>query len=173
MSCRPGSVTVLAAVLLLPRPASLHAQVSPAWSACKPDNLSTFNCASYYSGTVTLAATLKTPNGTETRTITATVSAGRVSCRVEGPSDPAFDGPGLIAVEHANTANAGAYTIQIWCPDAPGGKPTHNDAPAIDTYERQATTYGVLEGRDAHEHPDADAANGVTGTETVSWSLRR
>ena len=27
--------------------------------------------------------------------------------------------------------------------------------------------------QDSHEHPDADAANGVSGTETITWSLRR
>ena len=129
--------------------------------------------AGQYASTVTLTATLKTPNGTETRSISATVTAGRVTCRVKGPSDPAFEGPGLLAVEHGNTANAGEYVIQVWCPDAPGGKASGDDAPAIDSYRRQAASYALLEGRDEHEHPDADAANGVAGTETVTWSLRR
>ncbi len=172
MACRSRSLTVLAAALLLHGAPSLRAQ-APSWANCKADNLSNFNCASYYSGTVTLTAALKTPSGAESRTISATVTAGRVSCRVKGPADPAFEGPGLLAVEHANTANAGEYIIQVWCPDAPGGKASRDDAPVIDSYRRQAANYAVLEGKDEHEHPDADAANGVTGTETVSWSLRR
>jgi hypothetical protein len=163
---------VALAVLLRTSPL-LYGQVTASWSGCKTDNLSTYNCASYYNGTVTLTAALKTPNGTESRSITATVAAGRVTCRVKGPTDSPFDGPGLLAVEHGNTANAGEYTIQVWCPEAPGGKPSRDDAPAIDSYKRQAANYGILEGKDEHEHPDTDAANGVTGTETVSWSLRR
>lgn len=171
MTRRPWPLAGLAAALLAPSsPVSAQA---PSWSGCKTDNLSNYNCASYYTGTITLTAALKTSNGTETRSIAATVAAGRVTCRVKAPSTPAFDGAGLLAVEHGNTANAGEYTIQVWCPDAPGGKPSAHDAPAIDTYKRQATDYGRLEGRDEHEHPEADAANGVTGTEAVTWSLRR
>lgn len=170
---RSGIVSFLAPALLLLGPPALHGQANASWSACRTDRLSNYNCASYYSGTVTLTATLKTPNGTETRSISATVTAGRVTCRVKGPSDPAFEGPGLLAVEHGNTANAGEYVIQVWCPDAPGGKASGDDAPAIDSYRRQAANYALLEGRDEHEHPDADAANGVAGTETVTWSLRR
>jgi hypothetical protein len=173
MARRINSIVLFALAVLLQGSTALQAQANASWSGCKTDNLSNYNCASYYSGTVTLTAELKTPDGTETRSITASVSAGRVTCRVKGPTDPQFDGPGLLAVEHGNTANAGEYTIQVWCPDAPGAKPSRDDAPAIDSYQRQATNYGVLEGKDQHEHPDADAANGVTGTEIVTWSLRR
>ncbi len=173
MARRHRSAALLALALLLQNMTPLPAQATPSWSGCKTDNLSNYNCASYYSGTVVLTAALKTPSGTETRRITATVLAGRVTCRVEGPTDPPFDGPGLLAVEHGNTANAGEYTIQVWCPEAAGKKPSRDEAPAIDSYERQAANYAVLEGKDEHEHPDADAANGVTGTETVTWSLKR
>lgn len=173
MARHPASLPLLAAAVVLLSAPPLHAQAAPSWSGCKTDALSSYNCASYYSGSVTLTASLKTPDGTETRVITAAVTAGRVTCRVTGPSDPAFDGPGLLAVEHANTANAGEYTIQVWCPARPGSKPSRDDAPAIDSYKRHASNYGLLEGKDEHEHPDADAANGVTGTETVTWSLHR
>ena len=173
MVCRSSSGTIVALAPLLLSFSTLNAQAYTSWSACKTDALSTYNCASYYSGTVTLTSVLKTPNGTESRSITATISSGRVTCRVKARTDPVFDGPGLLAVEHGNTANAGEYTIQVWCPDAAGGTPTRDDAPAIDSYKRQAPNYGVLEGQDAHEHPDTDAANGVTGTETITWSLRR
>lgn len=172
MRCSSSGTIFALAFLLLSSP-SLHAQTTSSWAACRTDSLSNYNCASYYTGTVTLTAALKTPSGTETRSIAATVSAGRVTCRVQGPTDPAFEGPGLLAVEHENTANAGEYTIQVWCPDAAGGRASRDDAPVIDSYKRQAANYFVLEGKDEHEHPDADAANGVTGTETVTWTLRR
>jgi len=173
MARRSSLIGILALALILQGRSPVGAQAAPSWSACKTDNLSNYNCASYYTGTVTLAAELKTPNGVESRSITATVAAGRVTCRVKGATEPAFDGAGMLVVEHANTANSGQYTIRVWCPDAPGGKPSRDDAPAIDSYERQAASYGVLEGKDQHEHSDADAANGVTGTETITWALRR
>jgi hypothetical protein len=31
----------------------------------------------------------------------------------------------------------------------------------------------VLQGTDPHEHPDADEVNGLSGTETIVWELRR
>ena len=173
MARRSGSISLLALGLILQSQALLRAQANTSWSACKTDNLSNYNCASYYSGTVTLTAQLKTPDGTEARSITATVAGGRVTCRVKGPTEPAFEGAGMLAVEHESTANAGEYSVQVWCPDSPGARPSRDDAPVIDTYKQQAANYGVLEGKDAHEHPDTDAANGVTGTETITWSLRR
>jgi len=164
---------LLALALALEGHISLAAQATTSWSGCKTDNLSNYNCASYYSGTITLASEPKTPNGVESRSITATVTAGRVSCRVKQGTEPVYEGAGLFAVEHANTANAGEYTVKVWCPTASGGRPSRDDAPAIDSYERQAANYGVLEGKETHEHPEADAANGVTGTETITWALRR
>ena len=170
MTPRSSLIGILALALILQVHSPVGAQTAPSWSACKTDKLSNYNCASYYTGTVTLAAELKTPNGVESRSITATIVAGRVTCRVKGATEPAFEGAGMLLVEHANTANSGEYTIRVWCPDAPGGKPSDL---AIDSYERQAASYGVLEGKDQHEHPEADAANGVSGTETITWALRR
>lgn len=173
MPVRTASLGVLALVLSFDGPAALGGQAAGSWSGCKTDSLSTYNCASYYSGTVSLVSELKTPNGTESRSIVATVTAGRVTCRVQVDGGPAFEGPGMLVAEHGGTGNAGRYTIKVWCPEAAGARPTRDDHPMIDSYERQAASYAVLEGKDAHEHPDADSANGVTGTETVTWALRR
>jgi hypothetical protein len=151
----------------------LHAQGAGPWSSCKTDSLSNYNCASYYSGTISLTSELKTPNGTETRSVVATVTAGRVVCRVKDATGNVFDAPGMLAAEHASTGSSGAYTIQVWCPGAKGERVSRNDSPAIDTYERQAADYATLTGKDAHDHPETDAANGVSGTETITWQLHR
>lgn len=173
MTVHPTHVGILALGLTLHGHTSLHGQATGSWSGCKTDSLSTYNCAPYYSGTVSLSSELKTANGTESRSIVATVTAGRVACRISGTSGPAFEGPGMLVAEHAGTGNAGKYTIRVWCPEAAGTRPTRDDSPVIDTYEQQAANYAALEGKDSHEHPDADAANGVSGTETIAWSLRR
>lgn len=173
MAIHPTYVATLTLFFTLQAHAPLRGQAAGSWSGCKTDSLSTYNCAPYYSGTVSLSSELKTPNGTESRSIVATVTAGRVACRVKGADGSAFEGPGMLVAEHAGTGNAGKYTIKVWCPEAAGTRPTRDDYPVIDTYERQAANYAALDGKDAHEHPDADAANGVSGTETITWSLRR
>ncbi len=170
---RSARLGLVAVTLLLTSHLSLRAQVGTTWADCKTDGLSTFNCARYYTGTVSLASELKTPNGTDIRSVVATITAGKVACRVKTPDGPAFEGAGMLVVEHSGTGNAGKYSIKVGCPEEAGKRPTRDDYPAIDTYEQTATNYAALEGKDAHEHPDADAANGVTGTETVTWSLRR
>ena len=153
--------------------APLRAQVAGPWSGCKTDSLSNYNCAHYYSGTLSLTSALKTADGTVTRSIVATVTAGRVTCRVEETGTAAFEGSGMLAAEHAGTGNSGKYTLKVWCPEAKGERPTRNDTPIIDTYGQQAADYATLEGKDAHEHPAADPANGVSGTETLAWRLHR
>ena len=163
----------LLVLALTQAPSPLRAQTTTSWSGCKTDSLSNYNCAQYYSGTVSLSSELKTPGGTEARSVVATITAGRVACRVKGPEGAAFEGPGMVAAEHAGTGNNGNYVIKVWCPEAAGARPSRGDAPTIDTYDREAASYAVLEGKDAHEHPDADKANGVTGTETIIWGLRR
>jgi hypothetical protein len=164
------------ALFLLPIaliPSVLPAQGSAAWSGCRADSLSIYNCAQYYSGTVSLASELKTANGTETSSVIATVTGGRVTCRVKGPETPEFEAPGMLAVEHGSNMNSGAFKIQVWCPEAAGERVTRHDAPSIETYDQRAPDYTTLDGRDAHEHPNTDAANGVTGTEVIIWRLRR
>ena len=163
-------------LVLLPlalSPSLLPAQVSAAWSLCKTDSLSTYNCAPYYSGTVSLSSELKSPSGTETRSVIATVTAGRVSCKVKEPDAAEFEAPGMLAVEHGSTMNSGDFKISVWCPQEAGARVSRRDAPSIETYDQRAADYATLEGKDAHEHPNTDAANGVSGTETITWRLRR
>ena len=167
------AVLFLLALVLMQGPAHLRAQASGPWSGCKTDSLSNYNCAQYYSGTVTYNSELKTPNGTEVRSITATVNGGKVSCKVKTPDGPAFDGPGMLAAEHSGTGPSGQYNIKVWCPESAEGRPTRKDYPVIDTYDQEAADYAKLEGKDSHDHPDADAANGITGTETIAWQLTR
>ena len=163
-------------LLVLPlalTPSVLPAQGSAAWSGCRADSLSIYNCAHYYSGTVSLTSELKSANGTETSSIIATVAAGRVTCRVKPSDSPEFEAPGMLAVEHGSNMNSGAFKISVWCPAAAGEHVSRRDSPSIETYDQRAADYATLEGRDAHEHPNTDAANGVTGTEVIIWRLRR
>jgi hypothetical protein len=164
------------ALLLLPLvliPSVLPAQGSAAWSGCKTDSLSNYNCAQYYSGTVSLTSELKSANGTETWSVVATVAGGRVTCKVKGTDTPEFEAPGMLAVEHGSNMNSGAFKIMVWCPQAAGERSTRRDSPSIETYDQRAADYATLDGKDAHEHPNTDAANGVSGTEVITWRLRR
>jgi hypothetical protein len=142
---------------------------------CRTDSLAGYNCASFYSGTVALSSELRGPNDLrQTRRITATVTAGRVMCRVADSQAGNFEGPGMIAVHHdAAQAAGGPYTITVWCPESDGDRPHRGSSATIEITHRQATDYGSVEGRDEHEHPDADSANGLSGRETITWSLRR
>ena len=174
MALRSGYQALLAIwVLVLLSAAPLPAQQTGPWSRCNTDSLSNYNCAQYYSGTVSLTAELKTADGTESRSIVAVVTAGRVTCRVKESGTEEFEGPGMLVAEHESNQNAGGYVIRVWCPESKGERPTRRQSPAIDTYEQRTADYATLEGKDAHEHPDADPANGVSGTETLAWQLRR
>lgn len=79
-----------------------------------------------------------------------------------------------LVVEHGSNLNSGAYKIKVRCPQAAGEHSTRRDSPSIETYDQRAAGYATLDGRDAHLHPNTDAAaNGVTGTEVITWRLRR
>jgi hypothetical protein len=151
----------------------LKGQGSPLWADCKTDSLSTYNCARYYTGTVSLTSQLKTSSGTENRSVLATVTAGRVVCRVTEADGSAFEGPGMLVAEHGSNMTSGAYVVQVWCPEEKGQRVKRADSPILDTYQQQASDYATLAGKDTHEHPDADEANGVSGTETLAWQLHR
>jgi hypothetical protein len=156
----------------------LQAQVAGPWSECRPDSLATWNCARYYEGTVTLAAELKDGAGNviSRRSITATVgvAGGRVSCRVTTLEVPQFEAPAILVVEHRSAGTVGgAYEIRVWCPEAGGERLTRDDYPVIEILNQRAANYNSFEGLDSYDHPDADEANQLTGTETVSWSLTR
>src|ERR1041385_4966111 len=86
---------------------------------------------------------------------------------------PGHAGRGMLAVEHENTANAGGYSISVWCPESAGERPRRGDAPRISITKQRATDYAILEGKDSYDHPDTDAANGISGKESVTWTLRR
>lgn len=163
---------LVSAVLIASVP-PLAAQAPGPWG-CRTDSLSTYNCAPYYTGTVTLAAELRGTNVNQTLRIVATITGGSVTCRVSGSEVTAFEGHGMLAVEHKAAGVAGGdYEISVWCPEEAGSRPTRRDTPLIRVMDQRAADYAVLEGRDAHEHPDADAANGLSGSETITWSLRR
>ena len=51
--------------------------------------------------------------------------------------------------------------------------PRRGTDPRIQIMKQQTATYATLEGKEAYDHPNTDAANGLTGTETITWALRR
>jgi hypothetical protein len=80
----------------------------------------------------------------------------------------------MLAVTHSAAQMAGGgYDVSVWCPDAADARMRRGTEPFIKVLQQRATDYTVLEGRDAHEHPDTDAANGLSGTEMITWALRR
>jgi hypothetical protein len=159
--------------LLALLPALLSAQISPAWSGCRGDTLSTWNCAQYYSGTVTLTNELKGPNLHETYSAVATITAGKVVCHIKGSEAGEWRGAGMVAVQHDNTGNGGDYEIMVWCPDSDGERPSRHSAPLLHVQHQRVRDYAVLEGKEEYEHPNADEANGLAGTESLAWQLRR
>lgn len=151
----------------------LAAQGNASWSGCRTDSLSTYNCAHYYSGTVSFRSVLKGATLNQTRTVVATVTGGQVSCKITDTEQGDYSGPGMIAVEHGSTTNAGDYEISVWCPEAEGERPTRNDSPMFQVMDQKAADYSALEGKEEYESANADEANGVTGTDSVTWNLRR
>ena len=171
MSHRVARILVLGALSVALCPA-LAAQAAGQW-ACRADSLAGWNCAHYYNGTVTLTSEL-TGSVHQTHKIVATLTGGRVTCRVSGTEVTEFEAPGMVAVAHEATLTVGGgYNISVWCPEEAGDRPRARTEPQIRIQGQRAATYTTLEGKDSHEHPDADAANGVSGTETITWMLRR
>ena len=171
MSLRFGQTPLLGVVLVM-LSSALHAQAPGGW-ACRADSLAGFNCAHYYDGTVSLTSELK-GSVQQSRRVVATVTGGRVVCKVSGSDVEEFEAPGMLAVVHeATQVVGGGYGISVWCPEAAGDTPRRGTEPQITIMKQRAANYATLEGKDAHEHPDADAVNGVTGTETITWALRR
>lgn len=106
-------------------------------------------------------------------------------------------GPGLVAVEYGTNTNdepkGPYYRITVACP-TPAGEEVTTDLPSgtktvlkrasvppkgfdggeMSSYERPGTQKDAsLQGSTVDEHPDADAANGLTGTVTITWKLVR
>lgn len=169
----PMARPVLLAALVMAPLAPLHAQVPARWSACRMDSLATWNCAPYYSGTVTLSSDLRGTGIHQALRIVATVTEGRVHCRISGTEAGEYEGPGMITVEPEGAMDAGEYEINVWCPDAADRPVSRRDSPGIRVMDQRTSNYAVLQGLDVHEHPDADAENGLAGTETIAWELRR
>lgn len=162
-------------LLLLPMllcQVSLQAQVSPRWSACRGDTLSTYNCASYYSGTFSTTSETKTADGTTTSSVVATLAAGRLTCRIkDSESGDDFEGAGMVAVQHEGTGDAGEYLIIIWCPETEGDRPSRHEPANLQSYKQRAADYATLVGKDSFT--EADEANGVTQTVTTTWTFKR
>jgi hypothetical protein len=114
--------------------------------SCKTDSLANFNCSQYYSGTVTLTSELKGADLHQSLRVVATVTGGRVSCQVTGTEVGDFQGPGMVAVEH-------------------------HSKPVISVTHQRASDYATLDGKDSYV--SSDEANGTTGTDTITWALRR
>ena len=165
--------SVISLTLVVALAPSLQAQGAAQWSGCKMDSLATYNCGQYYNGTVSLTNDLKGGDVNQSFRAVATVTGGKVSCQIKGTEEGEFSGPGMLAVEHENNMNAGGYSISVWCPSEAGQKPKRDDSPLITVSDKKATNYGVLEGKDSYDNPNADPANGLSGTETITWALRR
>lgn len=104
-------------------------------------------------------------------------------------------GPGLVAVEYGtNTSDdpkGPYYRITVACPSPAGEEintefitgqktvlkrtsvlPKGFDGEEMSSYKRPGTQKDpVLQGSTVDEHPEADAANGLTGTLTITWKL--
>ena len=170
MTIRVRRIGLLLLPLLLSQ-VSLQAQVSPRWSACRGDTLSTWNCASYYSGTFSTTNETKTADGTTTSSVVATLAGGRLTCRIKDSESGDFEAAGMVAVQHEGTGDAGEYNILIWCPEAEGDRLSRHEQPNLQSYKQRAANYATLEGKDSFT--ENDEANGVTQTVTTTWTFKR
>ena len=123
--------------------------------------------------------------------------------RVEGESETQVNsritGPGLVAVEYGTNTEDDPkgpfYLITVACPSPAGEEITTNlrtgertvnrvlgeppdgfrgGSQQASSYQRPGTQRDVeLTGTTVDENPDADAANGLTGTLTVTWKLTK
>ena len=153
---------------------SLAAQVLGPWSGCRTDSLSNYNCAQYYSGTVTPDLGPQGRRHSPDEVHHGDRDLGPGDLPGEGQRGGEFEGPGMLVVEHKAAGTAGGgYAINVWCPESAGERPGRDDYPVIEIMDQEAGDYASLEGKDAHEHPDADSANGISGTETITWALKR
>jgi hypothetical protein len=95
------------------------------------------------------------------------------------------NGSGLVAVEFkVDDTMRQVYNITVACP-SPGNADTPSQRAELghfdqQTYDQQTTNAGVpvtpgvdLIGSSSYENPANDPVNGVTGTVTVKWNLKR
>lgn len=137
------------------------------------DSLATWNCASYYSGTVSFSTTLKGSGVNQATSVTAVVTAGKVVCTIKSTEDGDFQGPGMIAVTPDGQEKSGEYEFSVWCPESSGKAVKRRDTPLIHIQDQQAADFKLLAGKDEYDSPNADEANGLTGKESITWDLRR
>jgi len=121
--------------------------------------------------------------------------------RVEGESEiqviKTIKGPGLVAVEYGTNTEDDPkgpyYRITVACPSPAGEEiltdfrtgektvtkvgsspPDGFSGSEMSSYKRPGTERdAVLQGSTVDEHPEADVANGLTGTVTVTWKLTK
>jgi hypothetical protein len=121
------------------------------------------------------------PGEKVTEAITVHVTRGKVRCEgtVTSTGSSAETGPirgeGLLAVEWGKGTDDDPdepwYRISVACPDIAGPAPTDVSG-GLGTYKQpRRKGFAVLEGATEWEHPDADAVNGVTGTQSLKWSF--
>ncbi len=150
------------------------------------------NYAHLYTGVFKWNSVLTAPKSSTIIAVQADVVGGRVTCNgsetltEDGVSRVLkVQGNGLIAVEFkVDDTNSKVYNITVACP-SPGdaGNPSqpaelgHFDQ---QSYDQRKTSAGVdvapgvdLIGTNDYEDGASDAANGVNGRVTVSWSLKR
>jgi hypothetical protein len=130
------------------------------------------NYAEHFSGTLHWKSVL----GAETDELTVTVVDGKAACR-GSLGGTKVQGPGKLAVERGISMEDAPgqpwYDISVSCPE-PDGRVRDVVAGQIRTYQRKdGTGFTALAGKVDEENPDADPANGVTGTIHLDWSLSR
>lgn len=78
-----------------------------------------------------------------------------------------------MATESNHTLLHEDYSISVWCPEDAGARPRSGTEPQIKIQGKRTASFTTLEDKDSREHPDADAAKGVSGTATIACTLRR
>jgi hypothetical protein len=150
------------------------------------------NYAHLYSGGFSWNDSLKGAKSSTFIAMRADIDGLRVACNgTETMTDEGgtkvlkSQGTGLVAVEFKDDENQRpAYNITVACP-SPGDAETPSQPAELghfdqQTYDQLKTSGGpriipgvALIGSSRYENPAADSVNGVTGTVTVTWNLKR
>ncbi|MEO7966488.1 MAG: hypothetical protein ABIT38_21530 [Gemmatimonadaceae bacterium] len=152
------------------------------------------NYGHLYTGTFSWTSTLTSATSNYSEEVHVAIANGKATCvgtvhetqKNTNPLSGSLSGPGLFAVEFENdSAGKPIYRITAACPTfaypqtadaaATPSRPAelgHNDRT---TYEQPATGVALasLQGSSTYPSPDEDSVNGVTGTVTVKWTLRK
>ncbi len=177
---------VVATTVAPGKPVRLDAGQAP---ACKMTVVSC-NYAHLYGGTFGWQMVLRDADSRTDLSVTVNVIAGAAVCSgsetmyeaASGTTRGVISGAGLIAVEFGpDSANKLSYTITAACPGpafpgANSGPPTTiSQGTHQETYTQPATSIGMTPLKGTWQIPAAetDSINGVTGTLTVTWGLKR